>query len=285
MMNKRFSILVAMVALAVGLGRPGAGQDGSLVLRITLESDRVWKSEFEGLAVLVEFKNGLRQQLRWHPRLSLFSPFSYHTALCFERADDKRYVHYFSPCTGGDEVTRVLPSGGSEFGAWEMGRVVEADGEWEPVMKGYGSQDFAYEGTLPLGAYRVWLRYYDGPVENGSFPERTPSPGVYTSNVATLIVVSDDTPGVLRPAAFEPADDPRRAPRVISHGGVDFAWAHDLARFGVAAKVDDRMRELALTRGKRRLILPITGDVVVANARAPVAAIPTSIPRSGLCIS
>jgi hypothetical protein len=124
----------------------------------------------------------------------------------------------------------------------------------------------------------VWLRYYDGPVENGSFPEPTPSPGVYTSNVATLIVVSDDTPGVLRPAAFEPADDPRRAPRVISHGGVDFAWAHDLARFGVAAKVDDRMRELALTRGKRRLILPITGDVVVANARAPVAAIPTLNP-------
>ena len=64
--------LVALVAVCFGATSAAVGApDGSLVVKVSLESEKVWSSEFHALTYLAEFKNSLSEPLRWHPRSTL----------------------------------------------------------------------------------------------------------------------------------------------------------------------------------------------------------------------
>ena len=161
---------------------PAAAQDGSLRILLSLSSHRVRSSQTEALDLGVEFRNQLKEPLRWHPPQWLFSDEQRRSRVCIERTDGRRFLATGIPGEDGlscltfsaTERTEVLPPARAAFWSSPFGSVVEADAEWWIAFDDE-TWEPRYHGSLPPGAYDVWVEFHDGPPRNGPFLERAPA--------------------------------------------------------------------------------------------------------------
>ena len=248
-----------LLLFATGLVPAAATSDGSLDVRIKLESRRVRKSDSWALVCQAEFRNRLKEPLRWHPAPSFYETHfgRGQTQLVFQSTDGRYFVHFDQLGFGPEvEQTAVLVPGEKSRIATTLNHVIETDANWREFHAENGITS-RYFGPLPEGEYKLWLRYFDGPSQDDTFPERAPGEGIYISNTLRLTILPDGTPGVAQPHAQLELDGPRvPADPFVQHGETRMVWAQHLAQYGVRVVPDDDDRMVTLVRLNRRVVLP-----------------------------
>lgn len=228
--------------------------------RVALATDapRIWPSQTASVGLSIQYSNNFNEPLRWLvPR----GPGDLGQEIFAENTEGQRFRLSGSTAQAfynSDEITDVLPAGGSATLTWVAGSATllagdspAVDSDGQPVM----------QGELPVGEYDLWVETQEGAPVQETYPERSPDPDLYVSPRVHLSVVPEGTALVGGPRRRRGG---AKQNRLLTLGGVGLARTQALRAYGVRAVPGHQ--GLILARGAHRVSLPYLAPGQPRNA-------------------